>query len=233
MDSTKKTPDLNDRQQAYLLALYRRDQEAEHANKMSRLRGWETPPASEWRWIEYGPRELPKLLNYDPELRADLGTQGLVDQGAGATWNALADRGLVQREWRPINLGRWRGQTLFVQLTRQGRALARKITGESAPRKSKDLSIGAWRVLAFTYARYPATAWIYDAWHSVNLRPPEPIIISGLGKKLLKQGLVAGYWDNFTLTEVGREFYEDKYNYYTQLYPKVKAAEPGKENIDV
>lgn len=224
--------DLNPRQRAYLLALYRRDQEAEQNNKMSRLRGWETRPASEWRWIEYGPRELPKLLNYDPELRVDLGTQGLVDQGAGATWTALADRGLVLREWRPINLGRWRGQTLFVQLTRQGRALARQLTGESALKKSKELSIGAWRVLAFAYERFPATAWIYDAWHNVNLRPPEPIIVSGLGKKLLKLGFVAGYWDNFTLTDAGREFYEREYAHYTQLYPKVKAVNPQEERND-
>ncbi|HJU09778.1 MAG TPA: hypothetical protein VJ728_02815, partial [Candidatus Binataceae bacterium] len=41
---------LNDRQRAYLLAVYAEDQRREKTH-----RGPHSPPASSWCWIEYGP----------------------------------------------------------------------------------------------------------------------------------------------------------------------------------
>lgn len=59
--------ELNSRQTAYLLALYRLDLKAGINNKRASLRG-EGKPAAQWRWIEYGPNGLPEILNYDPPL---------------------------------------------------------------------------------------------------------------------------------------------------------------------
>lgn len=221
--------DLNDRQKAYLLALYQLDQEAERNNKIARLKWGEGKPASVWRWIEYGPKDLPEALSWNPPLRHNLMKKNLVDQGAGSTWGALADRKLILRKWEHIQVGPHRGEVLFVQLTRAGRKQARELSGDSAKAKKKGkLSIGAWRVLAFAY-QSPGKIWTYDVWHKSNLLPPNPLIVSGIGKKLIRLGLAVGHWDSLAITEAGIEFYEKNYSYYHQLYPKVNAPEPGTE----
>ncbi|GGT11222.1 hypothetical protein ACFFV7_35815 [Nonomuraea spiralis] len=46
---------LNDRQRAYMRAIYHKDQEAEQFWKGARARGKTAPPASQWRWLDYGP----------------------------------------------------------------------------------------------------------------------------------------------------------------------------------
>jgi hypothetical protein len=46
--------ELNERQQAYLVATYDADQAAEADIANRRRRMHETPPASEWRWLLYG-----------------------------------------------------------------------------------------------------------------------------------------------------------------------------------
>jgi hypothetical protein len=132
--------DLNDRQREYLLALFHQDQEAERYY----LHGWSVrrrgypPPAREWRWIEYGPTGAPRLLTYDPPLRQALRRAGLVDPGAGSTWGALVNAGLVERRYE----GKWAGQRLyhvvFVKLTRKGRALARQMKSRDGGRMTND-----------------------------------------------------------------------------------------------
>ena len=216
---------LNDRQKAYLLTLYRFDQEAELINKSAWLHGEKPRPASEWRWIEYGPRDLPKLFLYDPPLRQALAKKGLVDKGAGSTWNTLFSQGLVTRKYEPLRIDRWRGETMFVQLTRKGRALARKLTGDSLQKKSSELSKGTWRVLVHAYQKYPKRVDIYDVWHESGfIRMPEPLVVASIGKNLLRRRLVEGSWDHFTITEEGRQFYEQERPHYHELYPDVTTS---------
>lgn len=214
---------LNDRQRAYLLTLYNFDQTAEHINKSAWLHGEKPRPAAEWRWIEYGPRDLPKLFLYDPPLRGALKEKGLVDKGAGSTWDTLASRGLITRRYKPLRIDRWNGETMFVQLTRKGRALARDINGETPKQKQKssELSKGAWRVLAHAYRTWPKSVFLYDVWHESNLRVPEPIVASSIGKNLLRRGFVEGDWDTFTISENGRQFFEHERAHYQELYPDI------------
>ena len=226
----KEQSALNARQKAYLLALYRYDQTAELENKSRWLDGYKPRPAAEWRWVEYGPRDLPKLLSYDPPLRLYLAQKGLVDKGAGSTWNALFSDGLILRQYRSLTVGPWRGQTMFVQLTRKGRSLARELTGERPQNKSSQLSKGAWRVLAYAYRKHPERVWLYDVWHELRsrmpgMRMPEPIVASSIGKNLLRRGFVEGSWDHFIITEQGRQFYEQELAHYRELYPDVKIEE--------
>lgn len=84
---------LNARQQAYLLAAYAEDQRRENSHRSPGA-----PPARQWRWIEYGPVGA-KFLDRPGVflLRRVLEKDGLVDQGTGATWTALAERGCSRR----------------------------------------------------------------------------------------------------------------------------------------
>lgn len=119
--------ELNDRQREYLLALFREDQKAEKRERGAWHHGQRARPASEWRWIEYGPTDLPRLLSYDPALRRVLRAKKLVDQGAGSTWEALGDRGLIERRYEHNFIGNRPFRVLFVKLTRKGRRIAREL----------------------------------------------------------------------------------------------------------
>jgi len=51
---TPRAPALNDRQRAYLLAIFETDQELEAEMRDLPYRPFQTrPKASEWRWLEY------------------------------------------------------------------------------------------------------------------------------------------------------------------------------------
>ncbi len=117
--------ELNERQQAYLVALYNKDQEAEWRARGAWRRGERSQPADKWRWIEYGPVGASRLINYHPPLRYELRQRDLVDQGSGATWEALEQRGLVERRSDLDFAGHWAFHILYVKLTRRGRKLAR------------------------------------------------------------------------------------------------------------
>ncbi len=83
--------ELNDRQRAYLRALYDCDQATEATRRERAARGhWDRTPASEWRWQMYGPVAPPSALY------TALRSANLVDPGTGTTWQALEDRGLCQ-----------------------------------------------------------------------------------------------------------------------------------------
>lgn len=142
--AAKKTsappPVLNDRQRQYLLAAYQLDQQLEAAHKRDYLRSTITP-AAEWRAMPYGrwehmlekpPTELRHLLE-----QAQRTNRRLVDPGTGSTWKALAERGLVEVEDRPIRYSFMSVEQAYVLphicLTREGRKLVRQLTGEVRP----------------------------------------------------------------------------------------------------
>jgi hypothetical protein len=157
-------PPLNERQLAYLKAVYACDQERERAERSAWSRGLTPRPASEWRWISYHATNSP--------LRRRLLDAQEVDPGTGSTFEALAARHLILRRWEhdpdlPVSL-------LFVQMTPKGRTLIRTVTGEQ---REKPLPPGTlrewhWRALAAAYAARPAgleqDTWGYGhiAWRT-------------------------------------------------------------------
>lgn len=54
---------LNERQRAYLIVAYDEDQRAEEVNS-----GPGSAPASQWRWLEYGPDGRVRKMTYDGPL---------------------------------------------------------------------------------------------------------------------------------------------------------------------
>src|SRR5262245_57050457 len=112
--------DLNDRQRAYLQALYDCDQATEASRRERASRGfYDRTPASEWRWQMYGPVSPPS------QLYTALRGSEIVDPGTGATWQALEDRGLLRCRHVPDAFG---VKLLEVQITPAGRKLVRAAT---------------------------------------------------------------------------------------------------------
>jgi hypothetical protein len=75
-----------------------------------------------------------------------------IDQGTGATFSALADRGVVEVDWRERNV--WGQHKPYLCLTPSGRRLARSWTGQKAYKapRAGTLREWHWRALAKTYA---------------------------------------------------------------------------------
>lgn len=136
---------LNDRQRAYLRTLYDCDQQLEALRRDRAARGdWDRTPAQEWRWQLYGPTEPPS------QLYRTLHAARLVDQGTGATWQALEDRGLAK--CRDV-LDAFGVPLLQVQITPKGRKTVRAATGEQRPKVSPkgQLRERQWAALARLY----------------------------------------------------------------------------------
>lgn len=138
--------ELNERQRAYLRALYECDQATEAARRERAARVfYDRTPASVWRWQMYGPVAPPS------QLYTVLRSAGLVDPGTGATWQALEARKLVQCRYVPDAFG---VQLLEVQITSLGRKVVRAATVEQRPKVAPkgQLRERQWAALARLYA---------------------------------------------------------------------------------
>ncbi len=227
---------LNDRQRAYLQALYACDQAEEASRRQLAARGhWSRTPASEWRYIMYGPVAPPSTLY--TALRA----AGLVDPGTGSTWQALSSRGLVR--CRTIN-DAFGVPLLEVQITTLGRKVARAASGEQPkPKPPKgQLRPRQWAALARLYAAGDVGIWsdelLYGRggfdWTQTLLRlrdyKPAPLM----------EEYRTPYQDNgdgtykapesrLRITPFGRTYYAREWARYREIYPDVDAPEPAKE----
>jgi hypothetical protein len=145
-------PTLNDRQRAYLLAIFETDQEIEAAMRSLPYRPFEhRPKASEWRWLEYA-EPIPILGLDGSPLWKRIKKLGLVDQGTGSTFGALADRAMVEVLWHRLNV---HGQGVpHIRLTPAGRRLGWSWTGTKAYKAppTGTLKEWHWRALAKAYA---------------------------------------------------------------------------------
>ncbi|WP_430912183.1 hypothetical protein [Methylobacterium sp. sgz302541] len=184
---------LNERQRSYLLAAYDEDQtrEATHC-------GPGGPPAGRWRWIEYGPVGAKWLDGPGSRLlRAKLAESGMVSQGTGATWAALAERGLLTTRYEHTGLIDTRSRrairSLMVRLTTDGRKVARLLRGEPLTRprskEPKPLSLSALRLVAYGQ-QHPGEAFDFHApW---GVCPLDYLVVLGICRGLVKRGLLAG-----------------------------------------
>ena len=184
---------LNARQRAYLLAAYDEDQARE-----ARQAGPGGPPARRWRWIEYGPVGAKWLDGAGSRLlRVKLAESGLVSQGTGATWAALAERGLLTTRYENTGLIDARSQrpikSLMVRLTTDGRKVARLLRGEPPTRPlsraAKPLSLSALRLVAYGQHHPEETFDFHAPW---GICPVDYLVMLGICRGLVKRGLLAG-----------------------------------------
>lgn len=187
----KIASELNARQRAYLLVVYDEDHRRELAQ-----RGPGGRPASEWRWIEYGPIgnravERPGVFY----LRCILEKDGLVDQGTGSTWSALVGRKLLtetnaQTGWidcrtnRPI-------LSLLLRMTTDGRKVARLLKGQplTKPKTVKPLSLSARRLVAYGQQHPGETFDVHAPW---GMCPLDWLTVIAICRGLIKRRLLAG-----------------------------------------
>lgn len=178
---------LNERQRAYLTVAYDIDQRAERLNA-----GPGGRKACEWRWLDYGPDGRLRRFTYDGLLRVALEEMKLIDKGAGSTWHSLEERRLLITERRPIAEGDL--ESLFIQLTPDGRRVARVLKGLPLIKPKPDLankpmSITALRILRF--AQQQPTEFIdpFEPWLGRSYYP-DPMIALGTARGLAKRGLL-------------------------------------------
>ncbi|HEU4325299.1 MAG TPA: hypothetical protein VFS21_19305 [Roseiflexaceae bacterium] len=194
---------LNDRQRAYLRAIYAEDQAQEEAERGRWKHGMRSRPAAEWRPLAYG--LLPGLPPIPSALYAAIERLGLRDEGTGATFQALEVRGLIIcRYCQP-------GQQteLSVELTRLGRQVAR---AGGAPVPARDLLPDwAWRWLA--------TLSTASAGAAMGERTREFLHKRGL--------IVLDEWGLARISDAGRAYYEQHWVAYRQRYPHIDARPPA------
>lgn len=73
--SQKVDTALNQRQQAYLICIYREDQAAKQHESWRWHQGYDKRPADTWRWIRYGI----DTAGFSTPLKRRLDIEGLVD----------------------------------------------------------------------------------------------------------------------------------------------------------
>ena len=96
--------ELNNRQRAYLLAILETDEAVEAEMREIPYRPFQPrPKASEWRWLEYS-EPVPGTDKPASRLYAAIKKTAPIDQGTGATFAALAGRGLIEVDWRDYNV---------------------------------------------------------------------------------------------------------------------------------
>jgi hypothetical protein len=211
---------LNQRQRSYLQALYECDQASERDRKERASRGvYDRTPASVWRWQLYGPTQPPS------QLYSLLRKAKLVDQGTGATWQALEARGLVLCRNVPDDFGL---PLLQVQITPAGRKLVRAATDEQRPKAAPkgQLRPRQWAALSRLYSAGPAgersdTMLATFDWTRTLLR------LRDYRPQALMEEFQQGSEYRIRISAFGRDYYQRQWAHYRQLYPEVEAPEPN------
>lgn len=222
---------LNERQRAYLRALYDCDQAKESELRQRAARGfYDRTPASEWRWQMYGPVAPPSALY------TALRSANLVDPGTGATWQALEDRGLVRCRTASDAFG---APLLEVQITPAGRKVVRAASGEQRPKPPPkgQLRERQWAALARLYAARDAGVLSEEMmygrssfdWMRTLLRlrdyKPQPLMEEFHDPEVYTIA-------RMRLTIFGCNYYRREWARYRELYPDVEALRPLEEATD-
>lgn len=184
---TEIAESLNERQRAYLVVAYDEDQRAEQANS-----GPGSVPASQWRWLEYGPDGRVRRMTYDGPLRYALAEMKLVGHGAGSTWHSLESRGLLNTDHRLIGLGDL--MSLYVRLTTDGRRVARVLKGLPMQKPkidpaSKPMSLTALRILYQGQQQSNEFLDPFEPWIGRSYYPPL-LVVLGIARGLANRGLL-------------------------------------------
>lgn len=209
---------LNKRQRHYLKAVYIVDQENEEYWRSEGAQGnFDTPPASEWRWIHYHP------IGYDGDesrLQEEIGRK-LIDPGTGSTFEALEKRELIECRYETVG----DFSVLYVKMTSKGRRVVRAADTEYKPKPKQPkgyLQKWHWELLALLYreGEVKRSGDEYNGqWFSwktfLRLRDYKP------------EGLVRETKDGGAkLTGAGQNFYERQYRFYRREYRDVDAVPP-------
>lgn len=148
--------DLNERQRHFLGVMHRRECELAAYYNSQKAMFDPRKKGAEWRWIRHnGEHGLAQHLNLDARDKEAEDEKALRNnQGSGATYKALEERGLIERRWQQeVQFSFVHGEQvvslLDVRLTPRGRRLVKTITEtEQGPisieEKRRELERQAW-----------------------------------------------------------------------------------------
>ena len=235
-ERTPRQVQLNERQRAYLLAIFTVDQALEAEMRLIPYRPFQPrPKASEWRWLEYS-EPVPEIDKPASRLYESIKQAAPIDQGTGATFAALADRGLIEVDWRERNV--WGQRKPYIRLTPAGRRLARSWTGQKAYEAppAGTLREWHWRALAKAYAAgdeglegeygdYGRIGW--NTWLRLRDYKRGGLVeeVPGISYCNPPAGPSRTVY-RLRITSAGRALYEREWARYQELYPDVEAPEP-------
>lgn len=223
---------LNERQRAYLQAIFDTDQAVEDEMRRIPFSPFhDRPKASEWRWLEYS-EPIPIINKPASRLYRAIKQVAKIDQGTGSTFTALADRGLIQVEERGPD------RYPHIRMTAAGRKLVRSWTGQKAYKAppAGTLREWHWRALAKAYAAgddglegeygdYARIGW--NTWRRLEEYKRGALIEvrrSGWYSNPATATSQATY--RLFITAEGRALYASEWARYRELYPDVDAPEP-------
>lgn len=226
---------LNKRQKFYLKSIFDLDQSTEANMKWLAARGLSHTPARVWRWIPYnaGRAYLQTLIE----------NAGYRDAGTGSTFEALRKRGLILLRYEPGSL---RQPIIYVQVTRQGRALIREAFGLEAPKSLPAGTLQEWHWKALAHAYQCGDQGILEWPRGIGdrtVRRLEDYKIKGEEKALIayvlipcepyqRQNWISHRYETATsrnllrITDFGKLFYEECWEHYREMYPDVDAPDP-------
>lgn len=225
---------LNKRQQFYLEAVFDEDQRTEASFRQLRAMGLDNTPASVWRWLPY---------NASGEvLQKKFEANGMRDEGTGSTLEALRKRGLILLRYAP---GSQRTPIIYIQITKQGRALVRKTFDLQAYKTAPGaLQEWHWKALVHAYQqgeqgidRWPRGISDRTVWRLAEYK------IKGEVKPLIEwvqrecEPYLRRNWPGFDyvqattrsirkISEFGLQYYRENWAHYHERYPHVNAPEP-------
>lgn len=84
------------------------------------------------------------------------------------------------------------------------------------------LSEVAWRTIAHAYGRAPDRVSFSEIWRETD----SPIFNSNVFADLMRNNLITGNQEAFTITAKGKTLYEGAYIYYRHLHPSVPLTKP-------
>jgi hypothetical protein len=204
---------LNDRQRAYLLAIFRLDQQQEEHERGSWSHGERRRPAAEWRLLDYG--LLPYLPPVPTALYEAIERLGLRDAGTGSTFQALESRKLIKCRYHLPD----RQVELCVEITALGRQVVRAGTGKGASSRNL-LPEWAWRWLADLFVAGEQGSQRMGEGTRTYLRKRGLVTEERQGQALYAPVVVR-------LSEAGRAYYEAQWAAYAERYPHVQAPPPA------
>lgn len=222
---------LNGRQRTYLTCIFQQDQEAEEDQEQRRFLGGTGRKAVEWRRMDLALYAPPELVGYT-RIQSRLRQAGVHDPGAGSSVAALERRRLVVTYRDRVYVqGLGEVRRTRVELTRHGRAVARRALGvvrEKGPPPPL-MSRWLWRILVRV-----ALAGSEGVDGSLAGRGPHFLAVGrspgggspsrGFIELRHPEGAEHGRYRWF-VTESGLRHIRDHRDAYQELYPDVDAGQ--------
>jgi hypothetical protein len=224
--------DLSLQQREYLLAAYQLDQLAiESSPEKLEYLADDIPSVAEWRWLPFGFR---LDLISTPATQLWEACQPLDKLTAEKIWQSLNKLRLLETKSFAVYARRHTDGTYslpHIRLTNAGRKLARTILGQDNRQLKKgEVSPATWKALVGAWQAGMLGVLISDplyggelTWNRLQRFKPAKV----LGRpNVTKQSLIVIEKDRARLTQLGLEFYLERWESNTALYPGLGAPSP-------